>query len=139
LAAVLLGSAAFAADDGLYRAFGEKAGLVKLVDDTTDRWVADERIKDTFDNINLVRFKALLVDQLCELLGGPCQYKGRNMYLSHKGLHLDEAEFDALAEDLQISMDKFDVPQSAQFALMAMLAPMERDIVTRRRFDAESK
>jgi len=138
LLAFLLGTAA-QADASLYKEFGEKEGLTKIVEDTTDRWLADPRIKDTFDNINLVRFKALLVDQLCELVGGPCQYKGRNMYQSHKGLHLNELEFAALAEDLQITMDKLDVPQSAQFALMAMLAPMEKDIVTRHRFDADAK
>jgi len=133
LAAVLaLGApAGVAADDTLYRAFGERDGLVKIVADATDRWVADDRIKDTFDNINLDRFKKLLVDQLCELTGGPCKYTGRNMYEAHKGLHLNQAEFNALVEDLQLAMDKYDIPFSTQNRLLAMLAPMERDSVTR--------
>ena len=129
----------FAEESELYGQFGGKDGLTRLVEDVTDRWVQDPRIGDTFNDINLVRFKGLLTDQLCELVGGPCHYKGRNMYKSHKGLHLDEMEFAVLAEDLQISMDKFDVPQSAQFKLMAMLAPMEHDIVTRDRFQPEQK
>ena len=129
----------FAEDSELYGEFGGKDGLTRLVEDVTDRWVKDPRIGDTFNDINLVRFKGLLVDQLCELVGGPCRYKGRDMYKSHKGLHLDEMEFAVLAEDLQISMDKFDIPQGAQFKLMAMLAPMEHDIVTRDRFQPEQK
>lgn len=129
----------FAEESELYGQFGGKDGLTRLVEDVTDRWVQDPRIGDTFNDINLVRFKGLLTDQLCELVGGPCHYKGRDMYKSHKGLHLDEMEFAVLAEDLQISMDKFDVPQSAQFKLMAMLAPMEHDIVTRDRFQPEQK
>lgn len=129
----------FAQESELYHEFGDRDGLVKLVDDVTDRWVKDPRIGDTFNDINLVRFKGLLTDQLCELVGGPCKYKGRDMYKSHKGLHLDEMEFAVLAEDLQISMDKFDIPQGAQFKLMAMLAPMEKDIVTRDRFQPEQK
>ena len=138
---LLLATAApvLAQESELYGQFGGKDGLTKLVDDVTDRWVKDPRIGDTFNDINLVRFKGLLVDQLCELTGGPCHYKGRDMYKSHKGLHLDEMEFAVLAEDLQISMDKFDVPQGAQFKLMAMLAPMEKDIVTRDRFQPEPK
>jgi len=131
-AALVLGAqAGFAADDALYRAFGERDGLVKIIADATDRWVADDRIKDTFDNINLDRFKKLLVDQLCELTGGPCKYTGRNMYEAHKGLHLNQAEFNALVEDLQLAMDKYDIPFSTQNRLLAMLAPMERDSVTR--------
>ena len=136
---LLLAVPALAQDSELYRQFGGKEGLVKLVDDTTDRWVKDPRIGDTFNDINLVRFKALLVDQFCELVGGPCKYKGRDMYKSHKGLHLNEAEFDALAEDLQYSMEKFDISESAQYKLLAMLAPMERDIVTRDRFQPDAK
>ena len=124
--------ASFAAgDDALYRAFGQRDGLVKIVADATNRWVADDRIKDTFDNINLERFKNLLVDQLCELTGGPCKYTGRNMYEAHKGLHLNQAEFNALVEDLQLAMNKYDIPFSTQNELLVMLAPMEHDSVTR--------
>ncbi|HEX9463986.1 MAG TPA: group 1 truncated hemoglobin [Alphaproteobacteria bacterium] len=120
-----------AADDELYRSFGGRDVITKIVDDATDRWVADERIKDTFDNINLVRFKRLLTDQICELTGGPFQYKGRNMYESHKGLHLNQKEFNALVEGLQEAMDKYKIPFWTQNRLIVLLAPMERDIVTR--------
>ena len=121
---------AFAGDE-LYRDLGQYDNLVKIVDDATDRWVVDERIKDTFDNINLVRFKKLLVDQLCELSGGPCKYTGRNMYEAHKGLHLNQKEFNALVEGLQLAMDKYNVPFWTQNRLIVLLAPMEPDVVTR--------
>jgi hemoglobin len=120
-----------AADSSLYDAFGGRDGLVKIVDDATNTWTSDPRIKDTFNDINLVRFKKLLVDQLCELTGGPCVYKGRDMYKSHKGLHLDEAEFNALVEGLQDAMDRANVSTWSQNKLLALLAPMERDVVTR--------
>jgi hemoglobin len=119
------------ADDSVYRDFGERAGLARIVDDATDRWVSDPRIKDTFDNINLERFKRLLVDQCCELLGGPCHYKGRDMYHAHKGLHLNNAQFNALVEDLQLAMNQNDVPFRTQNRLLVLLAPMQHDVVTR--------
>jgi hemoglobin len=131
---VILGSEGWATDDSLYRDFGGKDGLVKIVDAATDQWLADPRIKDTFDDINLDRFKGRLVDQLCELSGGPCHYTGRDMYHSHKGLYLDRAEFNALVEGLQNAMDQSDIPFRTQNRLLALLAPMERDIVTRSRF-----
>ncbi len=126
-----LGPSAYA-DDALYRSFGERTGLVSIIDDATNRWVEDDRIKDTFDNINLDRFKRLLVDQLCELTGGPCHYKGRDMYRAHKGLHLNNAQFNALVEDLQLAMNKYDIPFRTQNRLLAILAPMQHDVVTRR-------
>ncbi len=125
-----LGPSAYA-DDALYRSFGERTGLVSIIDDATNRWVEDDRIKDTFDNINLDRFKRLLVDQLCELTGGPCHYKGRDMYHAHKGLHLNNAQFNALVEDLQLAMNKYDIPFRTQNRLLAILAPMQHDVVTR--------
>jgi hemoglobin len=119
------------ADDSLYRAFGERSGLAAIVDDAAVRWLADDRIKDEFDNLNIPRFKERLTDFLCELTGGPCHYKGRNMYLTHKGLHLREAQFDAQVEGLQAAMEKHEVPFRTQNKLLALLAPMERDIVTK--------
>jgi len=131
LLAALQTAPAFAEDPALIQKFGGAAGMVKIVDDATNIWLADPRIKDTFDDINLVRFKKHLSDQLCELVGGPCKYTGRNMYEAHKGLHLNTAEFNALAEDLQVAMDKNHVPFFAQNRLMALLAPMQHDVVTR--------
>ena len=119
------------ADDTLYRGLGERVNLVRIIDYATDLWLIDARIKDTFDNLNIERFKGRLVDQLCELSGGPCHYTGRNMYESHKGLHLDRAQFNALVEGLQDGMDKYGVPFRVQNRLLAILAPMEHDIVTR--------
>jgi hemoglobin len=119
------------AAETLYSDLGERPTLVRIVDDATNRWLADQRIKDTFDDVNIDRFKKRLVDQLCEVSGGPCHYTGRNMYLAHKGLHLDEAQFNALVEGLQAAMDDCDVPFRTQNRLLAVLAPMERDVVTR--------
>lgn len=119
------------ADDSLYHALGERSGLAAIVDDAAARWLADDRIKGEFDNLNIPRFKDRLTDFLCELTGGPCHYKGRNMYLTHKGLHLREAEFDAQVEGLQAAMEKHEIPFRTQNQLLALLAPMEREIITK--------
>jgi hemoglobin len=119
------------ADDALYRDLGRRANLERIVDDATARWLADARIADMFGNLNLDRFRRRLTDQLCELTGGPCRYTGRNMYLTHKGLHLGILQFNALVEDLQDAMDETGIPFATQNRLLAILAPMKRDIVTR--------
>jgi hemoglobin len=53
------------------------------------------------------------------------------MSQAHKGLHLTNADFNALVEDLQSGMDKAGVPFATQNRLLARLAPMHRDVVTR--------
>jgi hemoglobin len=131
LTALWFATPARAADDELFRALGGMPGITKIVDDVIEISVANPAIKETFDNINFVRLKAHIVDQLCELTGGPCVYKGRTMYKSHYGLHLTTRDFNAFVEDLQRALDRSNIPFRTQNRLLAILAPMHRDIITR--------
>jgi hemoglobin len=133
LAAALLIAAPAAprAADTLFDDLGGMPGLVRIVDAMTDIALVDARTKDTFDNVAIPRFKGLLVDQLCHLTGGGCAYKGRTMEASHKALKISNEQFNALVEDLQTAMDGIKVPYRTQNRLLAILAPMQRDVVTR--------
>jgi hemoglobin len=115
----------------VYRAFHEKEGIQRVMDDFIVRVTSDPRIKARFENANLARLKLLLVQQVCYLTGGPCEYTGKDMKSAHAGMALRNDDFNALAEDLQLSMDKEKVPFRAQNKLLAKLAPMQRPIVTR--------
>lgn len=126
-----LGLGAARADDTLFQDLGGRDAIVKIASDTTDNFLADERIKATFDNTNMDRFRRLLGEQFCQVAGGTCAYTGRNMHDSHKGLHLTNADFNAVVEDLQKAMDKDGVPFATQNRFLARLAPMQHDIVTK--------
>jgi hemoglobin len=119
------------ADDATFKAFGEKPGLVRLMDDFMNRLLADARTAPFFRDANQKRIKEQLVDQFCAALDGPCQYKGADMKSAHAGLEIDKTHFNALVEDLQIAMDAQGIPFSAQNKLLAKLAPLHRDIITR--------
>jgi hemoglobin len=119
------------ADDALYRQFGEKEGLTKIVDDMYDNVLADPRTAPYFDNAPVRRIKQKIVEQFCVLLDGPCVYTGRNMKRTHEGQSIDRAAFNALVEDMQAAMDKNGVPFHAQNKLLAKLAPMYRDVQDR--------
>lgn len=113
----------------LYADLGAQPGLVRIVDGLLDRALADARIKHTFEDTNVPRLKRLLVDQLCEITGGPCRYTGRDMVASHADLGLSARHFNALVEDLQDAMDAEGIPFRTQNRLLALLAPMHRDMV----------
>lgn len=115
----------------LYADLGEKSGIDRLVTQAMLIWNADPRVAPTFEETNLVRFKRLIADQICNISGGDCQYTGRSMAEAHKGLHLANVQFNAVAEDLQTAMEQLDFPYSVQNRLLALLAPMQRDVVTR--------
>lgn len=115
----------------LYDALGGQPNLVRIVDSMVRRCLEDDRIKHTFEDTNVDRLKGLLVTQFCEVSGGPCVYRGRDMRKSHAGLHLTTAHFNALVENLQAAMDESDVPFRTQNRLLALLAPMMSDTVGR--------
>jgi hemoglobin len=114
----------------LYQALGEKAGLVKLMDDFVPRLQADPRLAEAFKKANVVNLKAQLVDQICQVSGGPCEYKGPDMKVAHSNMDITKTDFNALVEVLQKSMDAQGIAFSSQNQLLARLAPMHRDVIT---------
>lgn len=117
--------------DDLYKVFGEKAGLEALMEDFVKRLVEDPRTRPSFERADLANLKTKLVDQLCELAGGPCKYTGMDMKTAHAGMNVQKSDFNALVEVLQKSMDARRIPFPAQNRMLALLAPMYRDIIRR--------
>jgi hemoglobin len=100
------------------------------MDDFMIGLVADPRTKPFFDNNKQTFIKAMLVEQMCELMNGGCKYPGRDMKTSHANMKVNREGFNALVEQFQFAMDKHNVPFSAQNKLLAKLAPMYREIET---------
>jgi len=90
---------------------------------------SDDRINFTFANTDLKKFEQLLYEQFCNLSQGGCKYTGRDMYTAHAKLNINNAEFNALTEDLYEAFDRVHVPYRLQNRMVAMLAPMEHDVV----------
>ena len=115
----------------LFEQMGGAEGLTRITNDAIDLALVNPIIKDSFSETNIPRFRALLYAQFCELTGGPCKYEGRSMARSHAPLKLTNLHFNALVEDLQTAMDRAKIPFSVQNRFLAILAPMQRDVVTR--------
>ena len=113
----------------LYDRLGGGPALTAVVDDLLGRAAADKRINAKLVNADLARLRGHLIDQLCASTGGPCRYLGRDMKTAHVGLGITGAEFDALEDDLRQSLARFKVPAREQAELIALLAPMKKDIV----------
>jgi hemoglobin len=120
-----------AAETGDFEAFGGKEGLRLIARELIVLSVADPRTKEKFADFDSERLEGLLTEQFCQLVGGPCKYSGKSMKESHANMGVTPAHFNALAENLQIAMDKKGVPFRAQNRLLAKLAPMSRDIITK--------
>ena len=120
-----------AADDSLYTALGGSAGIRRVVADLVPALQADTRISASFDGVDMERLTVKLEEQFCVVSGGPCRYSGKDMKTIHEDLKVNRAQFNALVEDLQAAMRKNDVPSRTQNRLLARLAPMHREVVTK--------
>ena len=116
-------------NDVLYQSLGGQSGLNRLIDDFMLRLLADPRMNPFFKDVDQPHVKAQLVAQFCEVTGGPCKLKGPDMKKVHSGFDINKANFNALVEVLQQSMDAQGIAFSAQNRLLAQLAPMHRDII----------
>lgn len=116
----------------LYKRLGGLPAIRAVVEDFVGNVAADKRINRFFAKTNIPRLKLRLVEQICQGSGGPCKYKGKNMKDAHRGMGVSGADFGALVEDLQKSLNKFKVPAREQGELLAILGPMRKDIVEKK-------
>jgi hemoglobin len=122
-------SASAVTDDALFRALGGQAGIDAIVDDFVPRLVADPRMSEFFKKTKQQHLRQMLSEQFCMVSGGGCAYTGKSMAEAHQDMDIAKADFNALVEVLQASMDAQHVPFATQNRLLARLAPMHREIV----------
>lgn len=113
----------------LYDDLGGQSGIEKIVGRTIDLSYQDPRIKETFKNSKPDFLKKMITEQIAALSGGPVKYTGLDMKKAHKGLGLTTFHFNALVELLQRAMSEQDISYRTQNRLLALLAPMHRDVV----------
>ncbi len=127
--AMILSAAANADTPTLYVRLGGQPVVAQVVNQTIDTVAQDPRVNRSFDKVNLKRVKTKLVEQICSLTGGGCEYTGDEMKSVHKDLKISEREFYALVEVLQQALHDNGVGEREKNELLAILAPMKRLVV----------
>lgn len=115
----------------MFDAFKGRDGIDRIVETFVERNFADPVIGEIFVAHDKARIKRTLKEQFCYILGGGCDYSGRDMKSSHKDLGLQASDMNVLVENLQFAMDREGVPFAAQNRFLAKLAPMKRDMSIR--------
>ncbi|MEQ8493607.1 MAG: group 1 truncated hemoglobin, partial [Gammaproteobacteria bacterium] len=130
-AATLVLASPAMASDALYDDLGGDAGIGAIIEAFLFRLADDTRINAHFIDTDVIRFRDKLVELVCELSGGPCVYSGDTMKLTHAGMAIDHADFNAVVENLIEAMSGLDVATGVQNRLLARLAPLHADIIER--------
>ena len=103
LASAFLLSAAQA--QSLFDRLGGLPAIECVVDTSVPIILNDDRISGYFaGELNAGQPQSIrdaLVDYFCDVSGGPCEYKGRNMVCAHVGLGIDNQAHNAFISDLE--------------------------------------
>jgi len=119
----------------LYYRLGGVYSIATVVDDFIDRIMADPRlnanprVNEAHHQVPPAGFKYLVTEMVCWAAGGPQTYSGRSMKDSHQDLMITEAEWEAFVDDLQQTLDRFDVPNAEQTELKTIVASTRGDII----------
>ena len=113
----------------LYTRMGGEPVITAVISQTIDQVVADPQLGRSFKDSNIARIKRLLVEQICDLAGGGCQYSGDTMREVHAGHDITEADFYGLVAILRTALRQHHVALRERNELLALLAPMKRDVV----------
>ncbi len=77
----------------------------------------------------IAHLQDLLVEFVAEATGGPQKYSGRGMAAAHDNMQINDAEFDAIAADLQAVLEEMQVPAQESQELLEIVGSTRRAIV----------
>lgn len=116
----------------LYQRLGGYDALAAVTDDFIGRLATDKQLGRFFGGHSadsLGRIRQLIVDQLCNVTGGPCVYIGRDMKKSHAGMGISQADWDVTVKHLVATLDRFKVPEKEKGEVLAAISSLKGDIV----------
>lgn len=119
----------------LYDRLGGIYSIATVVDDFVDRIMVDARLNanprvdEAHHRVPAPGFKYLVTEMLAEAAGGPQHYTGRAMLESHLELRITATEWSVLMEDLDETLNKFDVPALERSEVIAIVESTRNDIV----------
>ena len=110
----------------LYERVGGKEGIHAVVDALLKNLLADSRVSAFFRGDEHL---PKLEEQLCELSGGPCHYRGKDMKAAHDRFGISGPQFDAFLEDFERALDAQRVSRADKDELLRPLSAMRGDVV----------
>jgi hemoglobin len=115
----------------LFEKLGGTKAIEAVVEAFYKRVLADEELKPFFAKTNMNWLKLRQVQFFTQALGGPAIYKGKDMKTSHAKMAIEQKHFDLVAVHLVNTLKSVGVVQSDIDVVIAGVAPLAKDIVTK--------
>jgi hemoglobin len=118
----------------LYEKLGGEAAVNAAVDIFYRKVLADDRINNFFEGIDMERQAAKQKAFLTLAFGGPSNYSGKDMREGHKHLvakGLNDSHFDAVMENLGATLQELNVPGELIAEAAAIAESTRNDVLNR--------
>jgi hemoglobin len=127
------GSDANTNTESLYTRVGGHDVVVAVTEDFVDWSLADKKLGRFFPNVHpgpaLDALNERIVEFLCSITGGPCVYNGRDMKTTHKGLGINDEDWQIAIDLFTAALQKHHVSPQARSEFLQIIEAMKGDIV----------
>ena len=119
-------------EKSLYERMGGYDAIAAATDELLRRLTSDTDIGIYWrghSTDSMKRDRQLIVDFLCEAIGGPVIYRGRDMKTSHEGLRISERDWEIFMGHIVGTLEHFEVPKQEKQEFLDCAASLKGDIV----------
>ena len=117
----------------LYIRLGGYDAIAAVVDDLLTKLRSDVLLSRFWTSPRSVdtnnRERQLAIDFIAAAAGGPTIYLGRDMKMSHKGMGITKADYEAFMRCLADTLNTFEVLEPEQSEVVAFITSLEPEIV----------
>ncbi|WP_026374907.1 group I truncated hemoglobin [Aestuariibacter salexigens] len=113
----------------VYSQLGGQPKVEQIVDNFITEIEFDPIMFEYFKDSDIGRFREKMIEHLCFLTGGPCEYTGDTMVQVHTGMNVTESDFNHGVDLFIAAMNKADVPHPLQNKVLAVMAPTRKEII----------
>lgn len=129
---------AVAVAESIYERIGGDSALHLAVNRFYDKVLADGELAGFFKGVNMATLKSQQRAFFAQALGGPARYRGADMRRAHAHMAIGQNHFDRVAAHLDGTLAELGVDQETREEILAAVAPLAKDIVTRKTAAAET-
>lgn len=115
----------------IYQRLGGEAAVDAAVDIFYRKVLADDRISEFFDTVDMDAQRAKQKSFLTVAFGGPNKYSGKDMRAAHAHMKLTEEHFNAVMEHLGATLQELNVPAELIGEAAAIAMSVKNEVLNR--------
>lgn len=128
-----IGHATSPRSSSLYARLGGHDAMVAITEDFVAAVLADRQLARFFPNAHaqpgMKELNDRVVELLCDISGGPCVYRGRDMKTAHKGMGITDSDWKIAVDLFTAAVDKQNVALQDRVEFVKIIEDMKDDIV----------